>query len=130
MNCWSRASTILFNVEYTAHMEGELDEIEEGRMIWTDTLAEFYGKFTKDLAVAKENMRDVKRQEIITDEKCENCGSPMAKKFGRYGQFLACTNYPSARPTRDLAKVNDEAGKRLTLKRPRRSARTAASLCR
>jgi DNA topoisomerase-1 len=100
----------LFNVEYTAHMEGELDEIEEGRMLWTDALAEFYGKFTKDLAVAKENMRDVKRQEIITDEKCENCGSPMAKKFGRYGQFLACTNYPECKTTRDIAKASDEAG--------------------
>ena len=98
----------LFNVEYTAHMEGELDEIEEGKMIWTDALAEFYGKFTKDLAIAKENMRDVKRQEIITDEKCENCGSPMAIKFGRYGQFLACTNYPECKTTRDIAKANDE----------------------
>jgi DNA topoisomerase-1 len=100
----------LFNVAYTAHMEEELDEIEEGKMLWTDTLAEFYEKFTKDLAVAKEHMRDVKRQEIITEEKCENCGSFMAKKFGRYGEFLACTNYPECKTTRDLAKVHDEAG--------------------
>src|SRR5437868_988827 len=62
----------LFNVEYTAHMEEELDEIEEGKMQWTAALAEFYEKFTKDLAAAKEHMRDVKRQEIITDEICEN----------------------------------------------------------
>src|SRR5437868_13025073 len=62
----------LFNVQYTAHMEEELDEIEEGKMRWTDTLAEFYGKFTVDLEAAKQHMRDVKRQEIITDEKCEN----------------------------------------------------------
>jgi DNA topoisomerase I len=100
----------LFNVEYTAHMEEELDEIEDGKMGWTETLAEFYGKFTKDLDNAKLHMRDVKRQEIITDEKCENCGSPMAKKFGRFGEFLACTNYPECKTTRDLAKVQDEAG--------------------
>ena len=100
----------LFNVQYTAHMEEELDEIEDGKMVWTEALAEFYEKFTKDLEVAKLHMRDVKRQEIITDEKCENCGSPMAKKFGRFGEFLACTNYPECKTTRDIPKVHDEAG--------------------
>ena len=100
----------LFNVQYTAHMEEELDEIEDGKMGWTETLAEFYEKFTKDLEVAKLHMRDVKRQEILTDEKCENCGSPMAKKFGRFGEFLACINYPECKTTRDLAKAHDEAG--------------------
>ncbi|MEK6302061.1 MAG: type I DNA topoisomerase [Acidobacteriota bacterium] len=100
----------LFNVAYTAHMEEELDEIEEGKMVWTDTLAEFYEKFTKDLETAKRLMRDVKRQEIITEEKCENCGSFMAKKFGRFGEFLACTNYPECKTTRDLPKIHDEAG--------------------
>jgi DNA topoisomerase-1 len=100
----------LFNVQYTAHMEEELDEIEEGKMRWTEALAEFYEKFTKDLESAKQHMRDVKRQEIITEEKCENCGSPMAIKFGKYGQFLACTNYPDCKTTRDIPKVHDEAG--------------------
>src|SRR6476620_60722 len=100
----------LFNVAYTAHMEEELDEIEDGKMVWTAALAEFYEKFTKDLDHAKLHMRDVKRQEIITDEKCENCGSPMAKKFGRFGEFLACINYPECKTTRDLAKVHDETG--------------------
>ena len=100
----------LFNVAYTAHMEEELDEIEDGKMGWTEALAEFYEKFTKDLEVAKLHMRDVKRQEILTDEKCENCGSLMAKKFGRFGEFLACTNYPECKTTRDIPKVHDEAG--------------------
>src|SRR5215213_1801077 len=100
----------LFNVQYTAHMEEELDEIEEGKMPWTRALAEFYEKFTRDLESARVHMRDVKRQEIITDEKCENCGSNMAMKFGRYGQFLACTNYPDCKTTRDIPKIHDEAG--------------------
>ncbi|HEY7547858.1 MAG TPA: type I DNA topoisomerase [Blastocatellia bacterium] len=99
----------LFNVDYTAHMEEELDEVEEGKMRWTEALSEFYEKFTKDLTSAKKNMRDVKRQEIITDEVCENCGSPMAKKFGRYGEFLACTNYPECKTTRDIPKPHEEA---------------------
>lgn len=94
----------IFNVEYTARMEGELDEIEDGKMKWTTALREFYGKFTVDLAAAQQKMRDVKRQEIITDELCEKCGSKMAIKFGRFGQFLACTNYPECKSTRDLAK--------------------------
>src|SRR5262245_63179069 len=86
----------------------ELDEIEEGKSHWMYALAEFYGKLTKDLETAKQHMRDVKRQEIITDIKCENCGSFMAKKFGRYGEFLACTNYPECKTTRDIPKIHDE----------------------
>ncbi len=97
----------LINVAYTAHMEEELDEVEEGKMRWTEALSEFYGKFTKDLTAAKTNMRDVKRQEIITNEVCENCGSRMAKKFGRYGEFLSCTNYPECKTTRDLPKLHE-----------------------
>ncbi len=94
----------LFNVEYTARMEAELDEIEEGRVRWTAAMREFYDKFTTDLAAAQKHMRDVKRQEIITDEECEKCGAKMAIKFGRFGQFLACTNYPECKSTRELAK--------------------------
>jgi DNA topoisomerase-1 len=100
----------LFNVQYTAHMEEELDEIEEGKMGWTEALAEFYEKFTKDLEAAKRHMPDVKRREIPTDEICENCGSPMVKKFGKFGEFLACTNYPECKTTRDIPKPHDEAG--------------------
>ena len=94
----------LFNVEYTARMEEELDEVEDGKMKWTAALHEFYDKFTVDLKAAQEHMRDVKRQEIITEEECDKCGSKMAIKFGRFGQFLACTNYPECKNTRDLAK--------------------------
>jgi len=94
----------LFNVEYTARMEEELDEVEEGKLKWTEALRGFYDKFTIDLKAAHQHMRDVKRQEIITDEVCDKCGSKMAIKFGRFGQFLACTNYPECKNTRDLAK--------------------------
>src|SRR5215467_111799 len=94
----------LFNVQYTAHMEEELDEVEDGKMAWTAALKEFYEKFTVDLKIAQQHMRDVKRQEIITDEVCDKCGSKMAIKFGKFGQFLACTNYPECKNTRELAK--------------------------
>jgi len=94
----------LFNVEYTASMEAQLDEVEDGNIKWTQALRGFYDKFTVDLKSAQEHMRDVKRQEIITDEVCNKCGSKMAIKFGRFGQFLACTNYPECKNTSEIAK--------------------------
>jgi DNA topoisomerase-1 len=94
----------IFNVAYTAALEEQLDEIEEGRAEWRTTLRSFYEKFTADLAHARTHMKDIKRQEILTDEECEKCGSKMAIKFGKFGRFLACTNYPECKTTRDLAK--------------------------
>jgi DNA topoisomerase-1 len=94
----------LFNATYTARMEEELDEIEEGKLKWTDALHEFYGKFAKDLKNAEREMRAAKQQAIPTDEVCENCGAGMVIKFGRFGQFLACSNYPECRTTREIAK--------------------------
>ena len=104
----------LFNETYTARMEDELDEIEEGKLKWTAALHEFYEKFAKDLKVAETQMRAAKQQAIPTDEICENCNSPMVIKFGRFGQFLACSNYPECRTTREVAKpasaTSDETG--------------------
>ncbi len=94
----------LFNETYTARMEGALDEIEEGKLKWTDALHEFYGKFAKDLKTAEQEMKKKKVEAIPTSEICENCGSPMVIKFGRFGQFLACSNYPECRTTREVAK--------------------------
>ena len=95
----------LFNESYTARMEEELDEIEEGKLKWTAALHEFYGKFARDLKTAEQQMKAAKQQAIPTDEVCENCGSGMVIKFGRFGQFLACSNYPECRTTREIAKT-------------------------
>jgi DNA topoisomerase-1 len=94
----------LFNESYTARMEEELDEIEDGKLKWTAALHEFYEKFARDLKVAEKQMKAAKQQAIPTDEVCENCGAGMVIKFGRFGQFLACSNYPECRTTRELAK--------------------------
>ncbi|HZT60344.1 MAG TPA: type I DNA topoisomerase [Pyrinomonadaceae bacterium] len=94
----------LFNETYTARMEQELDEIEEGKLKWTDALNDFYGTFARDLKAFETYVRGRKQQAIPTDEKCENCGSPMVIKLGRFGQFLACSNYPECRTTREVAK--------------------------
>ena len=92
----------IFNTTYTARMEEELDEIEDGKLDWRSALHEFYGKFAKDLAEATENIKNKKRMEIPTDEICEKCGSGMVIKFGRFGQFLACANYPECKNTREV----------------------------
>ena len=98
----------IIQVQYTARMEDELDEIEEGKRPWVEALREFNGKFTKDLADAKRHMRDVKREEIPTDLVCEKCGKGMVKKWGRFGQFLACSGYPECKNTKEIASENGD----------------------
>ena len=100
----------LFNETYTARMEQELDEIEEGKLAWTDALGEFYEKFARDLKAFETYVKGRKQQAIPTDEICENCGSPMVIKLGRFGQFLACSNYPECRTTREVAKPSAADG--------------------
>ena len=98
----------LINEKYTAQLEEELDEIEEGKIDWQDALKRFAQQFEKDLTRAGKEMRQIKGEGVPTDEKCENCGSPMAIKFGRYGEFLACTNYPECKTTKELARGDEE----------------------
>lgn len=92
----------IVDVGYTARMEDELDEIEEGRLNWIDALREFRSKFDADLERARKEMRDVKREAIPTDVVCEKCGKPMVLKWGRFGQFLACSGYPDCKNTREV----------------------------
>ena len=92
----------VMDVSFTARMEEELDEVEEGKMDWVKVLDEFYGPFKKTLAAAEEQMRDVKREEKPTDLACEKCGSPMVIKWGRMGRFLACSGYPECKNTKDF----------------------------
>jgi DNA topoisomerase-1 len=88
------------DVAFTAGMEEKLDEIEDGNAGWQNVLREFYGTFSEDLAAAKKNMRNVKRQEIETELTCEKCGErKMVIKWGRNGEFLACPGYPDCRNT-------------------------------
>ena len=83
----------IFDIAYTAKLEEELDEIEEGNEKWTDLLNGFYGHFEDELKVAGENMENIKRMEVKTDEKCDLCGSPLLLKWGKFGSFFACSAY-------------------------------------
>ena len=88
----------IFDPQYTARLEEELDEIEEGKEKWTRALADFYKKFEKDLLYAEKHMENIKRMEKPTDEKCERCGSPLVIKWGKHGSFFACSAYDKADP--------------------------------
>ena len=94
----------IFDLQYTARMEEELDEVEEGKMTWVEALDEFYKKFQKDLKKASKNMENLKAQELPTDQICEKCGSPMVQKWGQFGSFLACSGYPECKNTKEIAK--------------------------
>ena len=96
----------IFDFQYTARLEEELDEIEEGKETWTDTLAEFYKKFAKDLKYAEKHMENIKRMEKPTDEKCELCGAPLVIKWGKHGSFYACSTYDKENP--DTCKFTKE----------------------
>jgi DNA topoisomerase I len=96
------------DIAFTAGMEERLDDIEEGNAGWQDVLGDFYVKFKEDLDKAEVTMRDVKRQEIATELTCEKCGKPMVIKWGRMGEFLACSGYPECRNTMNFRR--DEAG--------------------
>ncbi|PYV82122.1 MAG: type I DNA topoisomerase [Acidobacteria bacterium] len=88
----------IFDVQYTARLEEELDEIEEGKEGWVQTLGDFYKKFEKDLRYAAKHMENIKRMEKPTDEKCERCGSPLVIKWGKHGSFYACSSYDKEDP--------------------------------
>jgi DNA topoisomerase-1 len=83
----------IFDPEYTAKLEGELDDIEDGKERWTDLLSAFYGYFKKELKHAEKHMENIKRMEQPTDEKCERCGAPLVLKWGKFGSFYACSTY-------------------------------------
>ncbi len=98
----------ILDVAFTAEMETELDRIEEGKTKRLDTLNNFYLPFMEELRKAKANMRNVKREETPTDLVCEKCGKPMVIKWGKNGRFLACTNYPACKNTKNF--TQDEKG--------------------
>ena len=93
--------------DFTAQMEEQLDQVEEGAVDWVKLLRDFYGPFEKDLERAKVEMRDLKREEEPTLEVCEKCGKPMVIKWGRNGYFLACSGFPDCRNTKEYTRNPD-----------------------
>jgi DNA topoisomerase-1 len=92
----------IVNVDFTAHMEEDLDRIASGEREWVPVLQEFYDSFQSQLERAKVTMRSVRVEDEPAGEDCEKCGSPMLIKMGRYGKFIGCSNYPQCRNTKPL----------------------------
>ncbi|MED3725012.1 type I DNA topoisomerase [Priestia filamentosa] len=92
------------DVEFTAKMETDLDEIEEGKVQWVSVIDEFYRDFEIRLEKAEKEMREVEIKDEPAGEDCELCGSPMVFKMGRYGKFMACSNFPDCRNTKPIVK--------------------------
>jgi len=90
----------IVDIEFTAHMEDDLDKIADQKKQWVDVVRNFYTPFEKTLQNAKTGIERVKIADEITTEVCEKCGKPMAIKVGRFGKFLACTGYPECKFTK------------------------------
>jgi len=100
----------ILDVEFTARMEEQLDEVEDRKLDWQQVLKDFYGPFEDSLATASQQMRDIKKEGIPTDEVCEKCGKPMVIRWGRYGKFMACSGYPDCRNTKEISGQDAASG--------------------
>lgn len=89
------------DIDFTASMEDHLDHIEEGEIEWKSVVSDFYAPLEKAIEEAEERITKIIMEEM-TDELCEECGSNMVVKYGRFGKFLACKNYPECKHTRPI----------------------------
>ncbi|MGM9924144.1 MAG: type I DNA topoisomerase [Bacillus sp. (in: firmicutes)] len=94
----------IIDVEFTARMEEEFDNIEDGEIAWRKVIDEFYSDFEVHLKKAEEEMEKVEIKDEPAGEDCEECGAPMVFKMGRYGKFMACSNFPDCRNTKAIVK--------------------------
>ncbi|WOO43909.1 type I DNA topoisomerase [Bacillus subtilis] len=94
----------IINVEFTAKMERDLDHVEEGNTEWVKIIDNFYTDFEKRVKKAESEMKEVEIEPEYAGEDCELCSSPMVYKMGRYGKFLACSNFPDCRNTKPIVK--------------------------
>ncbi|MCD6101210.1 MAG: type I DNA topoisomerase [Candidatus Marinimicrobia bacterium] len=99
----------IFNVDFTARMEEELDHVESGHKDWVGVVREFYGPFKKALDALNEKRREIKSElQVSTDKRCELCGAPMVIKWSRRGKFLACSNFPRCKNAKPISNGEEE----------------------
>ena len=97
----------IVDTEFTAQMEDQLDNVEDGKEEWRAILREFYPPFEKMLSVAEDQIEKVEVKDEVSDVPCDKCGAMMVYKMGRYGKFLACPNFPECRNTKPIVKYID-----------------------
>jgi DNA topoisomerase-1 len=118
----------ILDFEFTANMEEELDEVEEGKAEWKKVVKDFYGVFAGQMESAKSQMQIVKRQAEPTDEICEKCGKPMVIKWGRRGRFMSCSGWPECKNAKSISTdvVCPQCGQGKLVQRRARSGRGRA----
>jgi len=94
----------IIDVKFTANMEQKLDLVEEGKSEWVRVIDDFYQGFSQHLAKAETEMQKVEVRDLPTGDDCEMCGHPMVFKMGRYGKFMACSNFPDCRNAKPIVK--------------------------
>ena len=94
--------TDIINVEFTAKIENEFDEIAEGKEPWKQMIREFYGPFEKELEKVEKELEHVELVDEVSDVQCEKCGRMMVYKYGKYGKFLACPGFPECRNVKPI----------------------------
>ncbi|OGD31357.1 DNA topoisomerase I [Candidatus Azambacteria bacterium RIFCSPHIGHO2_02_FULL_52_12] len=95
----------IVDIAFTANMEERLDGVAEGNVDWRKMIGDFYGPFHENLTKKYEDVAQDKAPEEKTDQICEKCGSPMVIKTGRFGRFLACSNFPECKNTKTIRKT-------------------------
>ncbi|WP_010649333.1 type I DNA topoisomerase [Oceanobacillus massiliensis] len=94
----------IIDADFTVKMENDLDSVEEGKIEWMKIIDEFYGGFSKRLEKAEKEIEKIEIKDEPAGIDCENCGHEMVYKMGRYGKFLACSNFPECRNTKPILK--------------------------
>ena len=97
----------IVNVEFTAKIEEEFDEVAEGKENWKQVIREFYGPFEQEVEKVDKELEHVELKEEVSDVKCDKCGRMMVIKYGRFGKFLACPGYPECKNTKPLLETID-----------------------
>ena len=99
--------TDIINVEFTAKVENQFDNIAEGKENWREMISEFYTPFEKNLEKVEKELEHVEIEEEVSDVKCDKCGRMMVYKYGRFGKFLACPGYPECKNTKAIIETID-----------------------
>ncbi len=97
----------IINVEFTAKIEEEFDEVAEGKEEWKQVIREFYGPFEKEVEKVENELEHVELVEEVSDVPCDKCGRMMIVKYGRFGKFLACPGYPECKNTKPFVETID-----------------------
>ncbi len=97
----------IVNVEFTAKIEEEFDEIADGKQAWKKTIQEFYAPFKVTLEKVEKELEHVKLEDEVSNVECDKCGRMMVYKYGRYGKFLACPGYPECKNAKPIIETID-----------------------